>query len=80
MPKLRVISGSSLVKILLTEGFEEVRQKGSHIRLVKKVAEISYHITIPLHETLDRGTFKSIIRSLERCIDGDKLKRLFYIK
>ncbi len=78
MPKLRRISGKELVRILLSEGFSEIRQIGSHVRLVKKVTTTSHYITVPLHSELDRGTFKSIIRSLERCFDEEKIKRLFY--
>lgn len=33
MPKLSPISSSKLIKILLKEGFIQVRQKGSHARL-----------------------------------------------
>lgn len=55
-----------------------MRQKGSHARLAIKKSDVFYYITIPLHEELDRGTPKSIIRSLERCFDADKLKQLFY--
>lgn len=40
-----------------------VRQRGSHIRMKKVTSEIVIKITIPLHDTLDRGTLKSIIRS-----------------
>ncbi|MCX6717860.1 MAG: type II toxin-antitoxin system HicA family toxin [Candidatus Taylorbacteria bacterium] len=80
MPKLRRISGKNLVKLLLAEGFSEVRQKGSHIRMVMKVASITYYLTIPLHEELDRGTLKSIMRSLERCFSADILKKIFYTK
>jgi len=78
MPKLRVISGKVLMKILLAEGFVEIRQKGSHARLVLKASDSAHYITIPLHDEIVRGTFKSIIRSLQRCFSEDKLKELFY--
>ena len=80
MPKLRRISGKNLIKILLAEDFLQVRQIGSHVRLVKKISETSHYITVPLHDELDRGTLKSIIRSLYRCFDSDKIKKLFYTK
>jgi predicted RNA binding protein YcfA (HicA-like mRNA interferase family) len=80
MPKLRRISGKNLVKLLLIEGFAEVRQKGSHIRMIIKKVDASYYLTIPLHDELDRGTLKSIMRSLERCFTADILKKIFYTK
>ncbi len=80
MPKLRRISGKNLLQILLAEGFLKIRQKGSHARLVMKVGKVAYFITIPLHEELDRGTLKSILRSLERCFSDDKLKKIFYTR
>lgn len=80
MPKLRVISGKKIVQILLAEGFVKIRQKGSHTRLVIKIENIFYYITVPLHEELDKGTLKSIIKSLRRCFSEEKLVELFYIK
>jgi predicted RNA binding protein YcfA (HicA-like mRNA interferase family) len=61
--KLPVISGKEAIKALERTGFVIVRQKGSHIRLKKVTSETVIKITVPLHDTLDRGTLKSIIRS-----------------
>jgi predicted RNA binding protein YcfA (HicA-like mRNA interferase family) len=61
--KLPVISGKDAIRALERAGFVAVRQKGSHIRLKKVTSETVIKITIPLHDTLDRGTLKSIIRS-----------------
>ncbi len=61
--KLPVISGKDAVKALERAGFVIVRQKGSHIRMKKVTSDTVIKITVPLHDTLDRGTLKSIIRS-----------------
>ena len=61
--KLPVISGKEAIKALEKAGFVIVRQRGSHIRLKKVTSETVINITVPLHDTLDRGTLKSIIRS-----------------
>ncbi len=61
--KLPVISGKEAIKALERAGFVAVRQRGSHIRMKKVTSENVINITIPLHDTLDRGTLKSIIRS-----------------
>ena len=61
--KLPVISGKDAVKALERAGFVTVRQKGSHIRMKKVTSDNVIKITVPLHDTLDRGTLKSIIKS-----------------
>ncbi len=78
MPKLRRISGDDLIAILTNQGFKVVRQKGSHVRLVCLVNSSYIFITVPLHHELDRGTLRSIIRSLQKCLSGEIIKKLFY--
>ena len=69
MTKLPVISGKEAVKALEREGFIIVRQRGSHIRMNKIASERIIKITIPLHDILDRGTLRSIIRSADLTVD-----------
>ncbi len=61
MTKLPVISGNELIKILKQIGFEQRRQKGSHVILVKedKIRKVT---VVPLHKEIDRGTLIEIIR------------------
>lgn len=65
MPKLPVISGKKLLKILKKNGFYEVRQKGSHAFVADKNNEIS--TIIPLHgnEDLGKGLLRSILEDLQ---------------
>jgi len=67
--KLPVISGKETLKALERAGFVVVRQRGSHIRIKKVTSEKVIKITIPLHETLDRGTLKSILRNAELTVE-----------
>ncbi|MBI2980287.1 MAG: type II toxin-antitoxin system HicA family toxin [Chloroflexi bacterium] len=61
MPRLPQVSGSDVVKILKALGYEEVRQRGSHIRL-KKITILGEHaITIPAHKVIAKGTLSDII-------------------
>jgi predicted RNA binding protein YcfA (HicA-like mRNA interferase family) len=60
--KLPQISGKELIRILSKFGFETVRQKGSHVRLEKKINESIIKITVPLHPTLKKGTLSRIIK------------------
>jgi predicted RNA binding protein YcfA (HicA-like mRNA interferase family) len=60
MPALPVISGRQCVAALRRVGYEQVRQKGSHVRLACVGRS---PVTVPLHDELDRGTLRSIIRT-----------------
>lgn len=61
MPKLSPIGSGKLVKILLKEGFIEIRQKGSHARLEHPDGRKT---TIPIHagENIGIGLLRKILR------------------
>jgi hypothetical protein len=40
----------------------------------------TFHITIPLHNELKRGTLSDIVSELERCVSREKLEKDFYTK
>ena len=61
MPSLPVISGWQCVAALRRIGYEQLRQKGSHVRLACPGRS---PVTVPLHDELDRGTLRSIIRTV----------------
>lgn len=65
MPKLRVLSGREMCKILAQNGFEKVRQKGSHIIMQKQVRNSTITIPVPDHDELRTGTLLGIIRQSE---------------
>ena len=58
MPRLPVLSGDELVRLLLKAGFQVVRQKGSHVSLQKG----SYRTVVPLHDELAIGTLLGILK------------------
>ncbi len=79
MPKLRVLSGKEVVKILSKFGFEVVSQKGSHVKLRRILPDgTKQTLTVPLHDELDKGTLKAIIRQASRYIPEEELKPCFY--
>jgi len=79
MPKLRVLSGREVIKTLSKFGFEVVSQRGSHIKLRRVLPDgTKQTLTVPLHEELDRGTLKAIIKQASRYIPEDELKPHFY--
>jgi predicted RNA binding protein YcfA (HicA-like mRNA interferase family) len=58
VPKLPVLSGAALIKLLNKAGFEEVRQRGSHVTLRKG----EYRTVVPLHDELAPGTVLGIMK------------------
>ena len=62
MPSLRVLSGKEVCRILAGEGFAEVRQRGSHVVMQKRLPETTVTVVVPDHRELKRGTLTSIIR------------------
>jgi len=58
VPKLPVLSGAELVKVLQQAGFEEVRQRGSHVTL--RAADRA--TVVPLHDELSPGTLLGILK------------------
>jgi predicted RNA binding protein YcfA (HicA-like mRNA interferase family) len=60
--KLRVLSGREVCQILSTEGFVEVRQRGSHIIMQLKTEETTVTVPVPNYAELKIGTLQSIIR------------------
>ena len=62
MGKLRVLSGHDVCQILETQGFSEVRQRGSHIVMQKRDGHTTTTVPVPNHSELKVGTLTSIIR------------------
>jgi predicted RNA binding protein YcfA (HicA-like mRNA interferase family) len=58
MPKLPVLSGEEVIRMLETLGFERARQKGSHVILRRA----GIGCVVPLHRELKSGTLTGIIR------------------
>jgi predicted RNA binding protein YcfA (HicA-like mRNA interferase family) len=57
-----VLSGREVCRILAAHGFAEVRQKGSHIVMQKKLADSTVTVPVPDHKELKTGTLRAIIR------------------
>jgi predicted RNA binding protein YcfA (HicA-like mRNA interferase family) len=60
--KLRTLSGKEICAILLAHGFEQVRQKGSHVIMQKQVNLSTITVPVPQHKEIKAGTLVSIIR------------------
>lgn len=62
MRRLPKLSGHDAVKILSKAGFKAVRQKGSHVIMIKQTPEGRAGVVVPLHKELKTGTLKAIIK------------------
>lgn len=65
MNKLPIISGKEIVKTLHKIGFLVVHQKGSHIKLKKKVNERELIVIVPLHKEVKRGVLLNMLKQSE---------------
>ena len=62
MPALRNISGKDCVRILCNDfGFRVLRQRGSHVMLIKDIKDNRIGVVVPLHDELKIGTLKGIL-------------------
>ena len=79
MPRLKVISGAEVVRVLSIFGFQVASQRGSHIKLRRMDAGGGQQtLTIPNHKELDRGTLGAIYRQASRYIPERELRPHFY--
>ena len=61
MPRLPVLSGQEMVRILAKAGFEVRHQKGSHI-ILRKVIAPCLTVSVPNHVEIKRGLLRGLIR------------------
>jgi len=61
-PKLPVLSGEDLIRVLQKFGCLRVRQKGSHGRVRHPMDAHRVPITVPLHREIAFGTLKRVLR------------------
>ena len=78
MPRLRVLSGKDVIRILAKFGFTVFAQRGSHVKLRREIHDRVQTLTIPNHDELDRGTLRAILTQACRYIPEDELRPHFY--
>jgi len=61
MPKLPVLAGRDIVAALERLGFEQIRQRGSHVVMRRG----SCGTVVPLHKEVKTGTLAGILRQAE---------------
>lgn len=62
MPKLQRVSGKELIRVLEKLGYQQIRQKGSHVVLKRKSGDDVTGCVVPLHKELAVGTIRGVLR------------------
>ncbi len=62
MPELRKISGKEAIKVLERLGFQQIRQRGSHVILKKSSSTGNIGCVVPLQRELKIGTLRGILK------------------
>ncbi len=65
MPRLPILSGAEIIRMLERMGFAQVRQRGSHVVLRRGDAGC----VVPLHKEVKTGTLAGILRQADVTID-----------
>lgn len=71
MSELPRISGREVVKALTKIGYEQDRQRGSHI-ILRQTASPHRRVTVPDHKEIAKGTLRAIIRAIGLTLDEFK--------
>ncbi len=61
LPKLPVVSGIELIKVISKIGFKVDHQTGSHI-ILRQNEYPHRRLTIPNHKEISKGTLKTILK------------------
>ncbi len=62
MPRLKRVSARRAIRALERLGFQQVRQRGSHVVLRKETGGGAVGCVVPLHRELAVGTLRGILR------------------
>ncbi|MGK7948157.1 MAG: type II toxin-antitoxin system HicA family toxin [Xenococcaceae cyanobacterium] len=69
MSKVPSLSYQKIINALQRDNWIVVRQKGSHIRLEKKLPDETLKITVPAHKPVKRSTLAKILKQARIDLD-----------
>ncbi len=78
MPKLKGLSAKKVISIFEQFGFFVASQRGSHVKLARRVLNGMQILTIPNHKELDKGTLKAIYNQALPFVPESDLRKHFY--
>ena len=62
MSKVPSLPYTKIIRALQRDGWTVVRQRGSHIRLQKRVGDEVLKLTVPTHRAVKRSTLSHILK------------------
>ncbi|MBW1999842.1 MAG: type II toxin-antitoxin system HicA family toxin [Deltaproteobacteria bacterium] len=69
MTKVPSLGYEKVIKALQRDGWVVVRQRGSHIRLQKRLRDETLKLTIPAHHPIKRSTLSHILKQARLSVD-----------
>ena len=69
MTKVPSLGYEKVIKALQRDGWVVVRQRGSHIRLQKRLRDEILKLTIPAHHPIKRSTLSHILKQARLSLD-----------
>ena len=69
MSKVPSLSYIEVIRALQRDGWTVVRQRGSHIRLQKRVGDELLKLTVPAHKPVKRSTLAHILKQSRISLD-----------
>jgi len=67
--KIPSLSYTRIIKALQRDSWVVVRQRGSHVRLQKRLGDEILKITVPAHRTVKRSTLAHILKQARIEVD-----------
>ena len=64
MSRLPIVSGRVLMAFMESQGYVELRKRGSHVRLELRNERGVWVETVPNHKEVAKGTLRSILRRM----------------
>ena len=70
MSKIPSLPYDRVVRALQRDGWTVVRQRGSHLRLQKRVGDELLKVTIPAHRPIKRSTLAHILKQVRLHVEA----------
>lgn len=70
MSKVPSLPYSQIIRALQRDGWTVVRQRGSHLRLQKRVGDELFKITVPAHRPVKRSTLAHLLKQARLDLNG----------
>lgn len=69
MSKVPSLDYAQIIKALQRDGWLVVRQRGSHVRLQKRMADDVLKLTVPAHRPVKRSTLAHILKQARLTVE-----------